>query len=60
MIRQLSDCVFLVQNWNPQCPLPKNFALMGRQYLSNEPMTEDRQEAINALLEAAAKEDAKA
>jgi hypothetical protein len=60
IIRQLSDCAFLVKNWSPQCPLRKVFTLMGRQYLSDEPMTEERQEAINALLEALAKEDARA
>jgi hypothetical protein len=58
LIRQLSDCVFFVKNWSPSCPLHRNFAILDGQYISDEPMTEDRQEAIGALLEAVAKKDA--
>jgi hypothetical protein len=60
VIRQLSDYAFWVKNWTPECPLDKSFAILDGQYLSDEPKTEDRQEAVNALLEAVAKEDTRA
>lgn len=58
VITQLTDCTFWVKNWTPQCPLGQSFAIFDGKYCSSEPMTKDRQEAVNALLEALAKEAA--
>ena len=55
-IKQISNSVFLVQNWDEKCPLDKNFILMDGQYVSDEPVNNERREAIKAILDVLRKE----